>query len=202
MIATINDPHEAWTMLESSYGSQQSGIQAVINAELTLAKWDGQTPITTHRDHMKALRTRLAGARLTISPIQFYNHFVNSLPADYDIVVAIHDPIPTHYSIDTLCERFRAIELQKELCTTSGSGTADDPVALLSKQKRLKGGSPMPDMEREGVIRPMARQGGEKEFVGDVARRATVSMNVVRRNRRREDRVLGIECKREQEREC
>ena len=39
-IATINDPHGAWTMLESSYGSQQLGIQAVINAELTLAKWD------------------------------------------------------------------------------------------------------------------------------------------------------------------
>jgi hypothetical protein len=29
----INDFHDTWTMLESSYGSQQSGIQAVINAE-------------------------------------------------------------------------------------------------------------------------------------------------------------------------
>jgi hypothetical protein len=49
----INDFHDTWTMLESSYGSQQSGIQAVINAELALVKWDGQTPTTTHRDHMK-----------------------------------------------------------------------------------------------------------------------------------------------------
>jgi len=36
VIATNNDPHET---LESSYGSQQSGIQeAVVDAELTLLK--------------------------------------------------------------------------------------------------------------------------------------------------------------------
>ena len=103
-ITTINDPHDAWMMLESSYGSQKLGIQTVINAELTLAKWDSQTPITTHCDHMKALRTHLAGAGLTILPIQFYNHFANSLLADYNMVVAIHDPILTNYSIDMLCE--------------------------------------------------------------------------------------------------
>lgn len=91
-IATINDPHDAWTVLQGSYGSQQSGIQAVINAELTLARWDGQTPITTHRDHMKTLRNRLAAVGLTISAIQFYQHFTNSLPAEYDMAVAIHDP--------------------------------------------------------------------------------------------------------------
>ena len=34
-IAATNDPHDAWMMLESICGSQQSGIQAVINAELT-----------------------------------------------------------------------------------------------------------------------------------------------------------------------
>jgi len=59
-IATTSEPHDAWTMLETSYGAQQSGIQSVINAELTLAKWDGKSPITAHRDHMKTLRTRLA----------------------------------------------------------------------------------------------------------------------------------------------
>ena len=41
VIAAITDPRAAWTMLETSYGSQQSGIQSVVNAELTLAKWDG-----------------------------------------------------------------------------------------------------------------------------------------------------------------
>jgi hypothetical protein len=40
-----DNPHNAWVMIESSYGSRQSGIQAVLNAELTLARWDGQTPI-------------------------------------------------------------------------------------------------------------------------------------------------------------
>ena len=82
-ISTTDNPHTAWTMLETSYGAHQSGIQSVINAELTLTKWDGQTPTTTHRDHMKALRTRLAGAGLTITALKFYNHSVNSLPADY-----------------------------------------------------------------------------------------------------------------------
>ena len=33
-------------------------IQSVINAELTLAKWDSVKPINDHRDPMKMLRTR------------------------------------------------------------------------------------------------------------------------------------------------
>jgi len=139
VFATIDDPYNAWVMLETSYGSRQSGIQAVINAELTLARWDGQSPITTFRDHMKALRTRLAAAGLTITAPQFYQHFINSLPAEYDMVVAIHDPTPSNHSIDVLCDRFRAIELRKELRTTKVGGTAEDPVALLAKQKGSKG---------------------------------------------------------------
>jgi hypothetical protein len=138
-IASIDNPHDCWTILETSYGSRQSGMQAVANAELTLARWDGQTPITTHRDHMKTLRTRLAGAGLDITAMQFYQHFVNPLPAEYDMIIAIHDPIPSNYSIDTLCERFRAIELRKELRTTKEGGTSVDPVALLAKQKGSKG---------------------------------------------------------------
>ena len=82
-----------------------------------MAKWDGHSLITVHRDHMKALRTRLAGTGLTITDLQFNNHFVNSLPADYDMVVAVHNPSPL-YSVDTLCERFRAIGLRKELRTS------------------------------------------------------------------------------------
>ena len=50
VIAAITDPHVAWTTLERSYGSQQSGIQSIINAELTLAKWDGVKPNNDHRD--------------------------------------------------------------------------------------------------------------------------------------------------------
>ena len=38
VIRTIDDPHDAWVMLEQSYGSQQSGIQSVINSESTLAR--------------------------------------------------------------------------------------------------------------------------------------------------------------------
>ena len=56
VISTITDPCTAWITLERSYGSQQSGIQAVINAELTLSKWDGISPIAVHRDYMKGLR--------------------------------------------------------------------------------------------------------------------------------------------------
>ena len=140
VFATYDDPHNAWVMLETSYGSCQSGIQAVINAELTLMQWDSQTPITTFRDHMKALCTHLAAASLTITALQFYQHFINSLPAEYDMVVAVHNPVPSNYSIDILCEKFRAIELCKELCTTTtGGGTSEDSVALLAKQKGSKG---------------------------------------------------------------
>ena len=71
VIAMIDDPHQAWAMLESSYSPQQTGIQAVINSELMLARWDGHSPITTFRDYIKALRTRLAASGLTVSAIQF-----------------------------------------------------------------------------------------------------------------------------------
>ena len=50
MFPTFKAPHNT-VMLETSYGSSQSGIRAVINTELTLARWDGQTPITTFLDH-------------------------------------------------------------------------------------------------------------------------------------------------------
>jgi len=80
IIDTTTDPHAAWTLLEGSFGLQQSGIQSIVNAELTLAKWDGHKPINKHRDHMKTLRTRLSDAGLTISNMQFYNYFINSLP--------------------------------------------------------------------------------------------------------------------------
>ena len=43
-----------------------------IDAEPTFARWGGQTPITTFRDHMKALRTRRAAAGLAITAPQFY----------------------------------------------------------------------------------------------------------------------------------
>ena len=45
---------------------------------------------------MKALCTRLAGARLATTDLQFYNHFVNSFPADYDMVIGVHDPSPSY----------------------------------------------------------------------------------------------------------
>jgi len=51
-ITIINDPHHAWVTLESRYGSQQSGIQAVMNAKLTLARWSGRNPVMAHRNHM------------------------------------------------------------------------------------------------------------------------------------------------------
>lgn len=132
-------PHNAWVTIESSYGSRQSGIQAVLNAELTLARWDGQTPITAFRDHMKALRTRLAAAGLNITAQQFYQYFINSLPAEYDLVIAVHNPTASNYSVDVLCDAFRAIELRKELRTSTTGSTSEDQVGLLAKQRGSKG---------------------------------------------------------------
>ena len=61
---------------------------------------------------MKTLRTRLSDAGLTIANLQSYNYFTNLLPSDHDTVVAVRDPTPS-YSVHTLCERFRTIELRK-----------------------------------------------------------------------------------------
>jgi hypothetical protein len=162
VFTTIDDLYDAWVMLETSYGSRQSGIRAVINAELTLARWDGKTPITTFRDHMKSLRTRLAAAGLTITAPQFYQHFINSLPVEYDMV-AIHDPTPSNHSIDVLCGRFRAIELRKELRTTKVGGTVEDPVAHRT--------SPVMDAERNGTTSMSAVLRGSRRKVDRVRTR-------------------------------
>ncbi len=110
VIAAIMDPHTAWIMLERRYRAQQSSIQSVISAKLTLAKWDGTMPINNHRDHMKTLQTCLADTGLVISNVQFYNYFVNMLPVEFDMIMAIHNPAP-NYSINTLCKHFCTIEL-------------------------------------------------------------------------------------------
>ena len=86
---------------------------------------------------MKALCTRLAGAGLATTDLQFYNHFVNSFPADYDMVIAVHAPPPSYsvYSVDSLCEGFGAIEHRKELHTSKAGGTIDEPIALMAGHK-------------------------------------------------------------------
>ena len=53
-------------MLESSYRSQQSGVQAIINAEPTLARWMINSDHHSQRDHMKTLHTCLTAAGLAM----------------------------------------------------------------------------------------------------------------------------------------
>ena len=91
------------------------------------------SPITVYRDYMKGLRTRLAGAGLAVTDLQLYSHFVNSLLAEYDMIVAVHDPAPL-YSVDTLCERFRAIECRERKEWPSGES---DPYHCVSSSKAL-----------------------------------------------------------------
>ena len=48
------------------------------------------------------------------------------------MVVAVHNSAP-EYSLDTLCEPFRAIELRKGLRTAKNNGgTSGDPIAPLA----------------------------------------------------------------------
>ena len=104
MIALVTDPHDARTMLERSYGSRQFGIQSAINTELALTKWD--SPINEHCDYIQNPRTRLAGTELSITNLQSYNYSVNS-----PTIWSSPSTTPLHpYSVDMLCERFRAIE--------------------------------------------------------------------------------------------
>jgi hypothetical protein len=57
---------------------------------------------------MKALRTRLAAAGLNIPDTQFYQYFINSLPEEYDTIIAIHDPTPSNHSVEREIPRHRA----------------------------------------------------------------------------------------------
>ena len=122
-ISSITNPCDAWLMLETTYGAQQTGIQGVITAELTLARWDGQTPINAHHDHMTSLRACLSAAGLNIGNMQFYQYFTNSFPAEYDMVPGIFNPALTGHSVDYLCEQIRGIKLCRELHTAHPGGT-------------------------------------------------------------------------------
>lgn len=63
---------------------------------------------------------------------QFFNYSVNSLPDELDMVIAVHNSAP-EYSLDTLCEPFRAIALRKGLRTAKNNGgTSGDPIAPLA----------------------------------------------------------------------
>lgn len=132
-------------MLESSYGSRQSSDQAVINAELTLARYDSQTAV------IMALRTRLSTVGFCITAIQCDQHFVNQLIAEYD-------PISSNYSSDSPCGRFSTIsELCEQLHTIKEGGTSEDPVVLLAKQERPKGGWKVRCGVPEGQQSPIKR---------------------------------------------
>ena len=88
---------------------------------------------------MKALCTRLAAASLNITAQQLYQYFINSLPAEYDLVIAVHNPTASHYSVDILRDVFRTVELCKELRASMTGSTSEDQVDLLAKQKGSKG---------------------------------------------------------------
>jgi len=66
------------------------------------------------------------------------------------------------YSIDLLCERFRAIELRKELRTTKGGGTSEDPVVLFAKQKGSRAHNLTATCCYEGSIRSQSSYYGLK----------------------------------------
>jgi hypothetical protein len=42
---------------------------------------------------MKTLGAQPLATGLTITPIQFYHHFINSLPAEYDMIITL-SPLP------------------------------------------------------------------------------------------------------------
>jgi hypothetical protein len=100
VIATIVDPHEAWVILESSYGSQQSGTQAV---ELTLARWDGRALVSSLGPYEDPAHSsdRCGSCRHGHPNLSTFHKFAE-LPADYDMAVAIHDPIPHQPTMRTV----------------------------------------------------------------------------------------------------
>jgi hypothetical protein len=90
---------------------------------------------------MKTLRTRLTAVGPVVTAVQKFQHFIN-LPSYLQIMTWSLQYTTPRPPIDLLCERFRAIELRKELRTTEG-GTSEAPDDLLAKQKgpRARGGS-------------------------------------------------------------
>src|SRR5258707_14107919 len=66
------------------------------------------------------------------------------------MALAVHNPITSNYSVDVLCNAFRAIELRKGLRTSTAGSTAEEPVGLLVKQKGSKGSGKADSGRRSG----------------------------------------------------
>ena len=79
----IDDSHDAWVALKS-YGFSAI-VQGVINAELTLAHWT----INPYFILTEIMRILLSAAALRISDLQCYQHLVDSLSPEFDMVGVI-----------------------------------------------------------------------------------------------------------------
>ena len=88
--------------------------------------------------------------------MQFYNRFLNSLPNEYDTLVATYDHAGSNYSVDALCESFKAIELRRELRATTEGSTTEESIALFTK---LKGPKTVKRLDRERVGRTDLTEG-------------------------------------------
>jgi hypothetical protein len=106
---------------------------------------------------MKNLRTNFEGAGHPLSNPQFHQYFVDFLPDEYDMVVVVHNPVPTSYSIDTLCESFIAIEVGQQMRATKAaiSTSTEDPKVVLAKQHGYKGEGYGGGRTWRGVVRTL-----------------------------------------------
>jgi hypothetical protein len=134
------------------------------------------TPITDHRDYMKELRTRLSGAGLAITDMQFYNHFVNSLPAEYDMIELCMTPHHTTPSIPYVSA--------SALLSSGGSCVPPElvvppmiplPFGPSTRDQRVSR-SPISGKEKERAIGPEGGHGNRRVRAGDAEKHGSADM--------------------------
>ena len=117
----IQDPKQAWDKLNKTYGTALDGVCDILLAQLIGLRWDATTPIQVHQMRMEELRTKLRAAGQELDEATFLSHFLNSLPAEYEV---FGSTVSSSDTVAMVANRLRKIELRRELRGDSGGALA------------------------------------------------------------------------------
>ena len=102
---------ELWDALEKRYSVNQEGMRNILMAKMRMARWDGNGPISAHRDYMVGLRTQIAQTGKRMSDEAFFDYFTVSLPSSMDVFIAMYED--QTFDVDHLCEKLTKFELRR-----------------------------------------------------------------------------------------
>jgi hypothetical protein len=106
------DPSEAWSKLEKTYGSRLANSRTMLMSELVRMRYDS-SGILEYKARMDTLRLRLIEAGQVISDADYLSLFMGTLPEEYDIMSTTINY--DHDTVEDVVNKLRQIEMRKDV---------------------------------------------------------------------------------------